>query len=290
MRLSERMERGIFTTIIEVFPPNFSIEVAKEPLIGIKQKMRDMVARVRRIEGLADAILVADMKDPGRLQLASVYTASVLKEELGADVIPVIPTRDMNRKAIRTVFLTCLSLGLESVSLVWGDRYADGDGSKNVYDFRSLAEAIAEGRALADRADVNATIFSPVNISSLGTPRGLRMTRERLGAGADALLAQPPTSDTVGTLEKHLEALRSDRLERKVLHNVFPFRSVEDIRACRERFGWDLPRELERIAQEGESRLLKEARGVTDALRDLGLPGVYVSTRGKPELARFILD
>ena len=46
------------------------------------------------------------------------------------------------------MFLTCLSLGLESVSLVWGDRYADGDGSKNVYDFRSLAEAVAEARHL----------------------------------------------------------------------------------------------------------------------------------------------
>ena len=83
MKLSERMDRGIFTTLIEVFPPNFSAEAAREPLIGIKQKMRDMVARVRKIEDLADAILVADMKDPGRLQLASVYTAAVLRDELG---------------------------------------------------------------------------------------------------------------------------------------------------------------------------------------------------------------
>ncbi len=62
------MNRGIFTTIIEVFPPNFSADPTKEPLLGIKQKMRDMVARVRKIGDLADAILVADMKEPGRLQ------------------------------------------------------------------------------------------------------------------------------------------------------------------------------------------------------------------------------
>ncbi len=34
------MERGVFTTLIEIFPPNFSVETAKEPLIGIKQKMQ----------------------------------------------------------------------------------------------------------------------------------------------------------------------------------------------------------------------------------------------------------
>jgi len=290
LRLNERMERGVFTTLIEIFPPSFSVETAKEPLIGIKQKLRDTVARVRRISELADAILVADMKDPARLQLASIYTAAILKDELGVEVIPVIPTRDMNRKAIRSMFLSCLSLGLESVSLVWGDRYAEGDGTKNVYDFRSLAEAVAEARALAERADVNATLFSPVDITALNHPKGLGIAMARLDAGSDVLLAQPPTSDLPRTLERHISLLEKNHLEKKVLHNIFPFRSREDVQACRERFGWDLPPELDRIAAEGERRLLKEAKGVTDALRDRGFPGVYVSTRGKPELARYILD
>jgi 5,10-methylenetetrahydrofolate reductase len=290
LKLSERMGRGIFTTLIEVFPPNFSLEASREPLIGIKQKMRDMVARVRKIEDLADAILVADMKDPGRLQLASIYTAAVLRDELGAEVIPVIPTRDMNRKAIRTALLTCLSLGLDSISLVWGDRYSDGEGSKNVYDFKTLGAALAEARALADRADVNATLLSPVDISALSTPRGARIARDRLASGADLLLAQPPTSDLAHTFGRHVDALERNGLESKVLHNIFPFMSPEDVQACRERFGWDLPPELDRIAAEGERSLLKEARRVTDALRDAGLPGIYVSTRGKPELARYILD
>ncbi len=196
----------------------------------------------------------------------------------------------MNRKAIRSMFLSCLSLGLESVSLVWGDPYGEGDGSKNVYDFRTLAEAVAEARALAERADVNATLFSPVDISALHGQRGLRIAEARLEAGSDVLLAQPPTSDVSRTLDRHVEVLKKNGLERKVLHNIFPFRSREDVQACRERFGWDLPPELDKIAAEGERSLLKEARGVTDALRARGLPGVYVSTRGKPELARYILD
>jgi len=290
LRLNERMDRGVFTTLIEIFPPNFSTEAAREPLIGIRQKLRDTVTRVRKIADLADAILVADMKDPTRLQLASIYTSAILKDELGVEVIPVIPTRDMNRKAIRSMFLSCLSLGLESVSLVWGDPYSAGDGSKNVYDFRTLAEALAEARALAERADVNATLFSPVDISALHSPKGLRVAEARLEAGSDVLLAQPPTSDVSRTLDRHIEVLAEKGLEKKVLHNIFPFRSREDVQACRERFGWDLPPELDRIAIEGERRLLKEARSVTDSLRARGLPGGYVSTRGKPELARYILD
>ncbi len=290
MRLNERMSRGIFTTLIEVFPPNFSLETAREPLIGIKQKMRDMVARVRKIEDLADAILVADMKDPGRLQLASVYTSAVLKEELGTEVIPVVPMRDMNRKAVRTTFLTCLSLGLESVSLVWGDKYGEGEGSRNVYDFKTLAEALSEVRALAERSDVNATLLSPVDISTLDGNRGARIAEGRLKSGADVLLAQPPTSDVARTLQTHVAKLSANHLEGKVLHNIFPFRSLEDVRSCRARFGWDLPAELDAIAAEGEPALLKEARAVAEAVRDRGLPGIYVSTRGKPELARYLLD
>lgn len=290
MRLNQKVERGIFTTIVEVFPPNFSAQASREPLIGIKQKLRDMVARVKKIENLADAIMVSDMKDTSRLELSSVYTAAVLRDELGTEVIPVIPARDMNRKAARTAFLTALSLGLESVALVWGDRYSATDGAKNVYDFRSLSEAIAEMRTLADRADVNATLLCPVDLSILGSPAGLRLTQGRLKSGADGLLAQPPTAEVAYTLDRHLKVLETFGLKRKVLPNVFPFRDVADVESCRARFGWDLPRELDAIAAQGERRLLKEAREVVEALRRSGVPGVYVSTRGKPELAKFILD
>ncbi|MDA4122553.1 MAG: methylenetetrahydrofolate reductase [Thaumarchaeota archaeon] len=290
MRLNQKVERGIFTTIIEVFPPNFSAVAAREPLIGIKPKMRDMVARVKKIEKLADAIMVADMKDTSRLELASIYTSAVLKDELGIEVIPVIPARDMNRKAVRSMFLTALSLGLESIALVWGDKYTETDDSKNVYDYRSLADVVAEMRTLSDRADTNATLLSPVNIATLDSKRGLRMARKRLESGADGLLAQPPTAELSHMLGEHLQTLKTHGLTKKVMPNVFPFRNREDVEACRSRFGWKLPPELDKIAAEGERRLLKEARGVVEACRSAGVPGVYVSTRGKPELAKFILE
>jgi hypothetical protein len=291
LRLAERLKRGIFTTVVEVFPPNFSAETAKEPLLGLRQKSQDVLSRVRKVENLVDCFVVADMKDLGRLKLSSIYTAAMLKEELDTEVVPVIAVRDANRSAVRTLFLTALSYGLTSVMLVWGDKYKEGEGSANVYDYPSLSEAIAEMRALSDRANIEATILAPVNVAALETKKGAAIASSRLKSGADCLLAQPPTSDTSVTLPEHLRLLDGKGMRQNVLLNVFPFRGKEDIDACRARFGWKIPDVTDRLAAEGgEARLIKESKLVVEKLRENGLPGVYVSTRGKPELARFILD
>jgi len=291
LRLAERLKRGIFTTVVEIFPPNFSAETAKEPLLGLRQKTEDVVSRVRKVENLVDCFVVADMKDLGRLKLSSIYTAAMLKQELDTEVIPVIAVRDTNRSGVRTLFLTALSYGLDSVMLVWGDRYADGEGSANVYDYPSLSEAIKEMRGLADRANINATILAPVNVATLETKKGASIAASRLESGADCLLAQPPTSDVSVAFPEHLRLLDGKKLRQNVLLNVFPFRDKADIEACRVRFGWKIPDVADRLADEGgEARLIKESKMVVEKMRENRLPGVYVSTRGRPELARFILD
>jgi 5,10-methylenetetrahydrofolate reductase len=291
LRLAERLQRGIFTTMVEIFPPNFSAEMAKEPLLGLRQKTQDIVARMKKVENLADCILVADMKDVGRLKLSSVYTAAMLKQELDIEVIPVIGARDNNRSAVRTLFLSALSYGLDSVMLVWGDKYGDGEGSSNVYDYPSLSSVIKEMRELADRANVKATILAPINVGTLGTQKGDEIASTRVKSGADCLLAQPPTTDVSQTLPKHVKILEEKKLNKRVLLNVFPFWGKEDIESCRKRFNWDISAALDKMAEDGgEPRLLKESRLVVEKMRQERLPGVYVSTRGKPEIARFILD
>jgi len=291
LRLAERLKRGIFTTVVEVFPPNFSAETAKEPLLGLRQKTQDVISRVRKVENLVDCFVVADMKDLGRLKLSSIYTAAMLKQELDTEVIPVIAVRDSNRSGVRTLFLTALSYGLDSVMLVWGDRYNEGEGSANVYDYPSLSDALREMRALADRANVNATILAPVNVATLETKKGASIAASRLESGADCLLAQPPTSDVSVTLPEHLRLLDGKNMRGNVLLNIFPFRSKEDMDSCTARFGWKIPDVAYRLAEEGgEARLIKESKMVVEKMRESRLPGVYVSTRGRPELARFILD
>lgn len=279
-----------FTSIVEVFPPSFSSDETKEPMIGLRQKTRDFVERVKRLQRIADAILVADVKDTGRLKLSAVHSAALLKDMSGVDAIPVITARDSNRPAVLSSVVTALSMGLTSLMLVWGDRYAVSDRAKNVYDFTSLSEVLRQARDLSSRANTECRLLAPVDLSLLNTERGLRLAKERLRSGADLLLAQPPTTDAEATLPKHRKLIARAGLDDRVLLNVFPFRDAADVEGCRKKFGWDLPEKLDRIARGGEKALLKEAREVSAGIRSGGLAGVYVSTRGRPEHARFILD
>jgi len=289
LNLREKLERKDFLRIVEVFPPNFAAKTETEPLLGLRQKMRDLLERVRKIQDLADAILVADVKDLARLKLGTIYSAAMIQEVVSIQAVPVITARDSNRGAIRSSILTALSLGLDSLMFVWGDRYSADDGSKNVYDYGGVGELIGEAEKLAERAGVRLTILAPIDIAKLDTERGRRVARARLKSGAAYLLAQPPTVDVTHTLPLHSGTLRRLGLASRVLPNVFPFRSKEDIEYCRRKFAWDLPPHLDEIAGGGEPELLKEARMVADRLQTTGFQGVYVSTRGRPELARFIL-
>jgi 5,10-methylenetetrahydrofolate reductase len=247
------------------------------------------VERIRRIQELSDSFLLADVKDSSRMKLSTVLAASILRDRIGVDAIPVITARDSNRQAVLTSLLSAFSLGLSSIMLVWGDRYEE-HGPKNVYDFVSLAEMLKLARSLAERCGTKCRLLAPVDLTSLRTERGLKLARQRVASGADMLLAQPPTTDSVSVLQEHLRLIKKANLEGRVLLNIFPFRDSKDIESCRRKFGWALPKRLDAIGRKGESALLSEARRVAEAIERRGLPGVYVTTRGRPEVARFILD
>ena len=279
---------GSFLNIVEVFPPSYG-GAAKEPALGLRQKSRDFVERVRRIQPYADAILVADVKDASRVKLSPVHAASLLRDETGVDAIPVVTARDSNRQAVTSSILTALALGLRGIMLVWGDRYGEGEGVKNVYDFATLSEMVAHARGLVERSGEKCRIFAPVDIAKLDSARGVELAKSRLSAGADYLLAQPPTVDSGPTLRSHDRSLSKLGLKGRVIPNVFPFRDTADIEHCRKRFGWSIPARMDEIGKGGEAALLKEARKAAAGLAASGFQGAYVSTRGRPELARFIL-
>jgi 5,10-methylenetetrahydrofolate reductase len=282
--------RGGKLRIIEVFPPSFSVDPGREPPGGLGPKVGDFLARVRKVEGLADAFLVADIADPSRVRLSTVHTARLLHDELGVRSIPVITARDGNRQAVRTSILTSFASDLDEVMLVWGDRYAGKGDPANVYDFTGLANLIRDAGEMASRMGVKASFLAPVNLSTLGSAEGARLASGRVKAGAELLLAQPPTTDSRHAIGTHLRIINESGVGKLVLPNIFPFRDLDDISSCQARFGWKLPRRLKKLAAGGEASLLKEARRVAEYLMDERVAGMYVSTRGRPELARFILD
>jgi 5,10-methylenetetrahydrofolate reductase len=279
-----------FLRVVEVFPPFFPRAEGPLKSISLKDSMDELVGSVEAIQDCADLILVADVKNPELLKVSTIHVASIIKSRAGVDAAPVIMVRDSNRPQLRSAILTAFALGLDSIMLVWGDKYPAASHASNVYDYGDLSETIAEAVSIGESAGLRPRILAPVNLFSLTTKSVVARARSRLDAGAELLLAQPPTTDTGSTFIRHVQLIESSGLKSKVLLSSFPFWSVQDVKECETNFGWKLPPQIHELAKSGERPLLEEAHSVATKVRESGLPGIYVSTRGRPELARAILD
>ncbi len=275
--------------VIEVFPPLFPSSAGERGTLDLEAKVERFIEEARSLRDLADVILVADVKRQDLLKFSTLEAAATLKERLGVQAAPVIVARDMNRQRFLSTVLTGLGLGLSSVMIVWGDRYPAGSGSTNVRDFRSLADAIRQASRIRKMARSPLLLFAPVDLNSLSSQEGVKRAKERLKAGADYLLAQPPTTDPDATFDMQTSVLAASGLKDRVLPNVFPFHGPKDVRECERYFGWKLPRELHEEAARGEGALFETEKAVVRRLKREGFPGVYLSTRGTPSVARRLL-
>ena len=274
--------------MIEVFPPIFAAASEGRRDLRVESSVESFVADVRAIRGYADVILVASLKRPGLLKLPTIDASILLREKLGVDAAPVIVVRDQDRLRFLSTVVTGLSGGLKSMMIVWGD----SDWRRRVpsqLGFPGLSGALKEASQVRDRARSQCRFLAPVDLRRLFTSRGVSLAKERLDAGAGLLLAQPPTTDPAETFDSHANLIEKSGLEGKVLPNVFPFKDSQDVSECEKYFGWRLPKKLHEAAHEGESSLLGIEREVVRRLRSEHFPGVYVSTRGTPALARDIL-
>ena len=278
-----------FIRLVEVFPPVFPAAGRGARRIDPEGGIKDFVEGVRTVRDLADIFLVADVKDTKLLKLSTLEAATILKERLGVEAAPVIVVRDLNRQRFLSTVLTGISLGLKAMMIAWGDRYPSGEGSTNVRDFTGLAGALRRASSIRERTRSSTLLLAPVDLDRLVTKGGVRFAKERLRAGADFLLAQPPTTDSGAVFEAHSRLLTESGLKDRVFLNVFPFRDADDVRECERRFGWRLPPSQRRKGAGRGSSLLDAGRGVAPRLRAEGFPGVYVSTRGNPGVAERLL-
>ena len=273
---------------MEVFPPL----IARRGRSGfdLQGRIDEFVAGVKSIRDVADLFLVASIKDPSLIQLSPIHAASLLQEQAKVKAAPVVVVRDSNRTQFTSQVATAIALGLSNIMVAWGDRYPPELGITNFRDYVSLSEAIQEARVISRGAPVKTRILAPVDLSRMKRVEGIELARSRLRAGAELLLAQPPTTDSEETFDGHLEAISEVGLRRRVLLSVFPFRGAKDVVECEKKFGWNLRRKLHTTAARGEKALLEESRSVAARTRKERLSGVYVSTRGRPEVARLILS
>jgi len=278
-----------FLRVVEVFPPLSPSSRKREDRIDFEHLLDRFLDDAGSVRAYADVLLVADVKNTKLLKFSTLEAAALLKDRLRLEVAPVLVARDFNRPQFLSSVLTGLSLELDYLMFAWGDDYPAATGATNVRDFHSLAEVIGEAAILRKRARAATKFLAPINVERLSKHGEGARARARLRAGAEYLLAQPPTADSE-SLGRHEELLLESRLRDRVLLNVFPFRDLKDVKECEAYFGWRLSKGLHDAAEKGEIALFEAEKGVVMALRDQGFPGVYLNTRGTPAMAERLLS
>jgi hypothetical protein len=277
-----------FLRVVEVFPPILP-DAAGGQYSRPEDSTEAFVRDVKKIRGVADVLLVASLKKPGPPRLSTVETAILLHKKLGLDAAPVLVVRGLDRLQLLSSVVAGLVSGLKSMMLAWGD--ADGPRRPpRPIGFSGLGEALAEATKVRERSKSSCRFFAPVDLRRLFTSGGVTLAKERLVLGASLLLAQPPTTDATETFDSHAKLIAKAGLGGRVLPSVFPFRDARDVLECERYFGWKLPKTLHEAAREGESSLQAVQRDVVRRLRSDRFPGVYVSTRGNPYLAKLLLS
>ena len=278
-----------FLRVVEVLPPLFPNPVGRDEAVSVAEALKRFTQEVRAIRRYADLVLVANVKREDVLKIDAAQAALLLRREHGIDAAPVVVIRDLNRSQFLSTMLTIVATGLKSAMVAWGDDYRPDAKSSNVRDFPDLSAAIREASEIASRVNPDFLILAPVDVEDLSTVGGAKRARKRLAAGADLLLAQPPTTDDGETFERHLGLLRKRGVDRRTLLSVFHFKGTEDVKHYEDLFGWKLPRRVHEASSAGEEALTKLERRVIERIRSEGLPGVCLSTRGSPLIARPLL-
>jgi len=277
-----------FLRVIEVFPP-FIPDAKGAPGSELQASVDSFVSEVKAIRGIADIVLVASLKSPPQPTLSTIEASLILRKKLGVDAAPVLVVRDQDRLQFLSSVVAGLVGGLKSMMLVWGD--ADlPRRSPRLIGFAGLSDALLEASRVREKARSRCVFLAPVDLRRLFTVGGSSLAKERVAAGATLLLAQPPTTDAEETFETHARLIAGAGLAGKVLQNVFPFRSPKDVSECETYFGWKVPQSVLEAAGEGEASVLAIQREVVRRLRAEHCPGVYVSTRGTPAVAKEILS
>jgi len=275
--------------VVEVFPPIIPPAVDGGSPLRLADSMESYVGSIKEIQGIADVILVASLKKQDQMALPPIEAALHLRKKLGLDAAPVLVVRNENRLQLLSSVVEGLVGGLKSMMLVWGDSDLPRR-SPLLLGFSGLSEALQEASQVRDKTRSRCRFFAPVDLRRLFTTAGVALAKNRLATGASFLLAQPPTTDAAETFDSHSKLIRTAGLEGKVLPSVFPFKNLLDVKECERYFGWRLPRELHEAAKEGGSSLLGTQSEVIRRLRSERFPGVYISTRGTPGLAKILLS
>lgn len=279
-RLRDCLQKGRFAVTAEVVPP-VSCDAA------------DLVARIRPLRGIADAVNVTDGAG-ARSHMGALAAATLLLQN-GIEPVLQLTCRDSNRIALQSNLLGAAALGIENLLLLRGDDPSAGDqpDAKPVFDLESMdlsriARDIRDKQALASGQKVlgKAGFLIGTADAPIDPPAGWKPDRLKAKVDAGAQFAQTQFCFDPSVAKRYAQCLADHGLgDFPLLIGLAPLRSARSARWIRDKlFGSIIPHTvIHRL--EGASDPVKEGRricaDIVDELSEVpGIAGVHIMAPG----------
>jgi 5,10-methylenetetrahydrofolate reductase len=173
---------------VEVGPPR---GINPEPLLR----------RLSALIGHADAIKLTD-NALGKVKMAGVAFASIIKQRLGIPVVVNFSCRDRNRFALKSDLLGAAALGIDAIVALTGDKIPPDDpsGARSVHDLDAFALLrmvgdlnrgdTGEGKSILKKLP-NIVVGAVANPNRKNIEREFEMLKRKAEAGARFVITQP---------------------------------------------------------------------------------------------------
>ncbi len=279
-QLRDCLRSGRFAVTAEIVPPA-SCDRA------------DLIAKVKPLKGMADAINVTD--GAGARSHMGSLAAAVLLLEAGVEPILQLTCRDRNRIALQSDLLGAAALGIENLLLLRGDDPSAGDqpDAKPVFDIDSMA--LTEiARRIRDRQELmsgqkvsgKANFLIGAADSPIDPPAGWKPTRLKAKIDAGTQFVQTQFCMDAQVVKRYGQCLADNGLGGfPLLIGLAPIRSARSARWIRDKLPGSIVPDavIERLERSSEP--VREGRKIclelVDELSDIPeAAGVHIMAPG----------
>ncbi|HEY7552123.1 MAG TPA: methylenetetrahydrofolate reductase [Hyphomicrobiaceae bacterium] len=274
------MSSGRFVVTAEVVPP-----VTCDP--------DELVAKVRPLRGLADAVNVTDGAG-ARVHMGSLAAAALILDA-GVEPILQLTCRDRNRIALQSDLLAAAALGIENLLLLRGDNPSAGDqaDAKPVFDLDTptlsmVARDIRDRQKLmsGQRITGNADFFIGATDAPIDPYPGWSPDRLKAKIAAGAQFAQTQFCMDPAVVRRYMQRLADSGLGSfRLIIGLVPLRSAHAARWIRDTLHGSIIPDSIAARMEGATDPVREGRKICDELVEQlkavpGVGGVHIMMPG----------
>jgi methylenetetrahydrofolate reductase (NADPH) len=279
-QLRDCLRSGRFAVTAEIVPP-----ASCDPA--------DLIAKVKALKGVADAVNVTDGAG-ARSHMGSLAAAALLLQN-GVEPILQLTCRDRNRIALQSDLLAAAALGIENLLLLRGDDPSAGDqpDAKPVFDIDTMA-LTEVARRIRDRQELmsgqkvsgKAKFLIGAADAPIDPPAGWKPTRLKAKIDAGTQFAQTQFCMDANVVRRYAQCLADNGLKGFVLLiGLAPIRSARSARWIRDKLPGSIVPDavIERLEKSSEP--VREGRRIclelVDELSDIpGAAGVHIMAPG----------